>query len=91
MLRTVITTIFGTLVVMAIGGLVSANVRVVAQKHGYDQYLLRASEYIPGWSRTVIAGWPELRQRWWLWNGIIVDNCRALKWGRMGGRWRRKV
>ena len=64
---TIATAVFSTLALMAIGGLVSANVKELARRKGWDDWLVWVSEQLPGWVRIVIAGWQPLRQRWWLW------------------------
>src|SRR5207249_516371 len=63
---------------MAVAGLVSANVGVWAQSRGWDQWLLRFANAIPSWLQDMIAGWPALRQRWWLWLGMGLSGGLAL-------------
>lgn len=70
--------IFGTLAVMAIGGLVSANIRVWAQSKGWDTLLLRFAQSLPEWLRPMITGWPALRQRWGLWLAMGISGGIAI-------------
>jgi hypothetical protein len=64
---TISTTVFTTFLLMAIGGLVSANVRQLAQKRGWDTWLVWLDDQLPRWAHIMLAAWAPLRQKWWLW------------------------
>lgn len=54
------TAIFLFLVAQALIGFVSANIRTFIQKHGWDNFLVRALS-------SMIADWETTKKRWWLW------------------------
>jgi hypothetical protein len=69
---------FATLQAMAIGvaiylvvrigeALIHANVVRWAERQGLDSFLTGLWEWLPVGARRMIAGWPEMRRRWWLW------------------------
>jgi hypothetical protein len=48
-------------------GLITANVRQLANEKGWDAIFLRAWNVAPAWGRKMLSGWLPLRQLWWLW------------------------
>lgn len=47
--------------------LIHANVARWAEQIGLDSILTRLLGWLPERLRRMIAGWPEMRRRWWLW------------------------
>jgi len=58
-LRVVATALFGFIVTAIASALISANVRKLADKHGWDNFLVRWTERFR---------WERLRGVWWLWS-----------------------
>ena len=77
-IKTIAWSFFSGLVLMAVGGLVSANVRAFATRYGWDQWLSRFADLVPSMARQMIAGWEPLKQRWWLWLGMGLSGGLAL-------------
>jgi len=57
-LRAAVTSVFGFILFAMASGLISANVRKLADKHGWDNFLVR-------WAEKLC--WERLRGLWWLW------------------------
>jgi hypothetical protein len=58
-IRTAATSVFGFIVLAMTSALISANVRKLADKHGWDNLLVRSTEKLR---------WERLRGLWWLWS-----------------------
>jgi hypothetical protein len=57
-LRAAATSVFGFILLAMASGLISANVRKLADRHGWDNFLVRWAEELR---------WERLRSLWWLW------------------------
>jgi hypothetical protein len=66
-MKTSALTLFVALCVGVFWGLVNANIRHWAVAKGHDTYLLKIWNALPEWGHKLLAGWPPLRQLWWLW------------------------
>jgi hypothetical protein len=73
--------IFAFIAIHFFQSLISANVRRWASETGHDAYLLKLWDALPEWGHKLLAGWPFLRQLWWLWL------CFGLSSGLGGALW----
>jgi hypothetical protein len=68
-LRTAATSVFSFILLAMVSGLISANVRKFADKHGWDNVLVRSTEKLR---------WERVRGLWWFWSIFGVSGGVAL-------------
>ena len=85
--RSIATSVAGFILLAMVGGLISANVRQAAAKRGWDAILDLALAHVEqapivGWLvgkiKSVLAGWSDLHNRWWLWLALGLSTGIAL-------------